>query len=326
MSKLSDNISHGKPSAGLNPLIASQSSDTTNIQSSTEEAKERLKNLAEKWKGINDVKGFLKDIWWALGIQNNGKQQKGGNSSQYAAFRLSDGSTIVITVRTSAHNANANNYNQIGHINGDSNLSIVLQRRWRKNNFVPSDSVVLDEYVYVNSKIANVESPLSQIANALIGYLTNGKYVDTTGAAIVHHSPSNKVALKESEIRDMVRESVEKILLTEKYYNPAIEPMVDRKIGDYDVLDGAEEEQIICDLPQKGWVEDIVMYSAMPKGKTYALYRRCDNGKYFFVEIMSVPEDKKYLHAKVVSPKSVPQIIWNDAKVVVRHNQILRGI
>lgn len=326
MNRLSDNISHGKPSAGLNPLMASQSSDTTNIQNSTEEAKERLRTLVEKWKGVNDVKGFLKDIWWALGIQGKGRQQKGGNPSQYVAFRLNDGSTIVITARASAHNANADNYNQMGHINGDFNLSIVLQRRWHKNTFVPSDSVVLDEYVYVNSKIANVESPLSQIANALIGYLTNGKYVDTTGAAFVHHSPSNKATLKKSDIKNMIKESIDKKLLTEKYYNPATEPMVDRKIGEYDVLDGSEDEQIICDLPQKGWVEDIIMYSAMPKGKTYALYRRCDNGKYFFVEIMSVPEDKKYLHAKVIPPKSIPSIIWNDAKDVVRYNQILQGI
>ncbi len=326
MNKLSDNISHGKPSAGLNPLKASQLSDAANIQTSTEEAKERLKTLAERWKGINDVKGFLKDIWWALGIQGNGRQQKGGNPSQYVAFRLNDGSTIVITVRASAHNADADNYNHIGHINGDSNLSLVLQRRWHKNSFIPSDSVVLDEYVYVNSRISNVESPLSQIANALIGYLTNGKYVDTTGAAFVHHSPSNKVALKESDIKGIVKECVKKILLTEKYYNPATEPMVDYKLGDYDVLYGVEEKQIICDLPQKGWVEDIVMYSAMPKGKTYALYRRCDNGKYFFVEIMVLPKDKKYLHAKVISPKSVPSIIWNDARGVVRRNQILRDI
>ena len=129
------------------------------------------------------------------------------------------------------------------------------------------------------------------------------------------------IRITESEIRGIVRESVGKILLTEKYYNPAIEPMVDYKIGDYDVLYGAEEEQIICDLPQKGWVEDIIMYSAMAKGgKTYALYRRCDNGKYFFVEIMDLPEDKKHLHAKVISRKSVPQIIWNDAKDVVRYS------
>lgn len=136
----------------------------------------------------------------------------------------------------------------------------------------------------------------------------------------------NLISVTKSDFKNMVLESVGKILLTEKYYNPAIEPMIDYKIGNYDVLYGAEEEQIICDLPQKGWVEDIIMYSAMPKGKTYALYRRCDNGKYFFVEIMSVPEDKKYLHAKVISRKSVPQIIWNDAKDVVCHNQILRGI
>lgn len=126
------------------------------------------------------------------------------------------------------------------------------------------------------------------------------------------------VTITESEIRDMVKECAGKILLTEKYYNPAVEPMVDRKLGDYEVLFGSYDERIICDIRHKGWVRDIMMYSAMAKGgKTYALYRRCDNGKYFFAEIMDLPEDKEHLHAKVISPKSVPRIIWNDVKRIL---------
>lgn len=128
----------------------------------------------------------------------------------------------------------------------------------------------------------------------------------------------NLISVTKSDFKNMVLESVGKILLTEKYYNPAIEPMVDRKLGDYDVLYGAYDERIICDIRQKGWVRDIIMYSTMAKGgKTYALYRRCDNGKYFFAEIMDLPEDKEHLHAKIISPKSIPQIIWIDAKRVI---------
>ena len=47
----------------------------------------------------------------------------------------------------------------------------------------------LEEYVYVDSRIALVDNPLSQIAISLVNYLTYGNYVDTTGVAIPHKSP-----------------------------------------------------------------------------------------------------------------------------------------
>ena len=127
----------------------------------------------------------------------------------------------------------------------------------------------------------------------------------------------------ESVFRRVLREQFQKLhhryILNEKFYNPSEEPIVDGKIGEYDVLDGAEWEQIICDLPQKGWVEDIRMYSAMGHGgKTYCLYRRMDNGKYFFAEVFDDKKDKKYLHAKALSKKNVPTIIWRDAVSLIR--------
>lgn len=127
------------------------------------------------------------------------------------------------------------------------------------------------------------------------------------------------MVLKESQQRKIVREVV-KSVLNEKLYNSSVEPMIDRRIGDYDVLDGSWTEQILCDIPQKGWIQDICMYSAMNTGgKTYALYRRCDNGKYFFTEKVRHPDDE-YIHTNIVSYKSVPSIIWNDAKALIRNN------
>jgi hypothetical protein len=71
--------------------------------------------------------------------------------------------------------------------------------------------------------------------------------------------------------------------LNEKFYNPKKESMIDGKLGDYDVLDGALYRKIVEDLKDKGWVEDVRMYANPKKGgKTYALYRRCDNHKYFW--------------------------------------------
>lgn len=219
MSKKSNNISHGKPSAGLNPLNASQPSDSAKIRTDVEETKSRLIALAEKWKGVNSVYGFLTDLWQALGIAVlDTKQQKGGNPSRYAAFDIGNG--LIVTIRASAHNANAGNYVKDGNVHGDSNLSIVLQKRNRRNTFSPNDAVKLEEYVYVDSRIASVENPLSQIALSLVNYLTYGNYVDTTGVAIPHKSPitgykSNKNMKKtitESQLRQIVKESIKKVL------------------------------------------------------------------------------------------------------------------
>lgn len=219
MNKKSDNISHGKPSAGLNPLNASQPSDSANIRTDVEETKSRLIALAEKWKGVNSVYGFLTDLWQALGIAVlDATQKKGGNPSRYAAFDIGNG--LIVTIRASAHNADAGNYVKDGNVHGDSNLSIVLQKRNRRNAFRQNDAVKLEEYVYVDSRIASVENPLSQIALSLVNYLTYGNYVDTTGVAIPHKSPitgykSNKNMKKtitESQLRQIVKESIKKVL------------------------------------------------------------------------------------------------------------------
>lgn len=219
MNKKSDNISHGKPSAGLNPLNASQPSDSAKIRTDVEETKSRLIALAEKWKGVNSVYGFLTDLWQALGIAVlDATQQKGGNPSRYAAFEIGNG--LIVTIRASAHNADAGNYVKDGNVHGDSNLSIVLQKRNRRNTFRQNDAVKLEKYVYVDSRIASVENPLSQIAISLVNYLTYGNYVDTTGVAIPHKSPitgykSNKNMKKtstESQMRQIVKESIRKVL------------------------------------------------------------------------------------------------------------------
>ena len=191
MGNKSDNISHGKPSAGLNPLKASQSSDFAKVRTDIEETKFRLKELANKWMGINSVRGFLTDLWDALGMTvPSTAQQKGGNPSRYAVYNI--GIETIVTIRASAHNADALNYVKDGNINGDSNLSIVLQKRNRKNTFKATDDVDLEEYVYVDSRIASVKNPLSQIAESLVDYLTTGNYVDTTGVAIPHRSPGTE--------------------------------------------------------------------------------------------------------------------------------------
>ena len=60
MNKKSDNISHGKPSAGLNPLKASQPSDTAKIRTDVEETKSRLTALTENGRELIVCMDFLR--------------------------------------------------------------------------------------------------------------------------------------------------------------------------------------------------------------------------------------------------------------------------
>jgi hypothetical protein len=209
---------------------ASSPFDSAKVVRNTETAKRNLEKLAEKYKGINNVEGFLNDLWLALGLHNQGGNKKGGKPSRYALYQLQDGTKLSISIRASAHNANANKYVEHPPV-PDINLSIVLQKKMRKNQFKNNPSVNIGEYVYVNQKIRNVESPLSQIANSLIGFLNNGEYNDTTGVAIVHgnlqtpqevvnnqtlncnrNMNKKQIRLTESDLKQIVKESVNKIL------------------------------------------------------------------------------------------------------------------
>lgn len=188
--KLSD-ISHGKPVRRNTPLKASQSPNGTKLRTNIEKTKENLRQLAKMAEGYNQVEGFLFMLWDALGVLQTGNgQQRGGNPSRYTAFQLNDGSIRTITIRASAHNTKAKTYTA-DKVIGDMNLSIVLQTRRKKNTFEPNEDIVLEEYVYVNDRIANVENPLSQIALGLVGYLETGTYKDTTNVAFIHYSPFN---------------------------------------------------------------------------------------------------------------------------------------
>lgn len=245
MNKKSNNIPHGNPSSRPNPLKTFQPSNSAKIRTDVEETIARLNALAKKWEGVNSVRGFLKDLWAALGIAAyDPSQQKGGNPSRYAAFDIGNG--LIVTIRASGHNADASNYVRDGNVHGDSNLSIVLQKNRYRNTFSPNDTVKLEEYVYVDSRIASVENPLSRIALSLAKYLTCGNYTDGTGVAILHKSPiteykSNKNMKKtitESQLRQIIKESIKKVLNEDVANN-----MVKRPEIRYDYNDVYERAQ-----------------------------------------------------------------------------------
>ena len=160
----------------------------------------------------------------------------------------------------------------------------------------------------------------SVIAESTLRRLINESIDDMCTKKMLSESfiDGDYITIDEDDIIDLVHSVIKKQRLNEKFYNPRRERMVDYILGEYEVLDGAEWKQILCDLPQKGWVEDIRMYSAIGSGgKTYCLYRRKDNGKYFFVEVVDGGVDE-HLHVMAVKKSNIPPIIWNDAISLIR--------
>ena len=247
-----ENKKIGRLSLGKSPrrnqsTTALQSSDGAKVQQNIDICKENLKNLANKWKNVNDVRGFLTDLWSALKMSGDGKGTMGNNPSKYSYFKLPDGTDAIISIRGSAHNADCANYLDKP---GSFNLGIVLQRRNKPNTFKAHPDVKAEEYVYTNQRIKSIESPLSQIAYSLIKFLDGEGYTDTTGVAIKHQSPQSEepqkleenkqyrnttttmkkkqtIKLNESQLRQVIKESVKNILKENMYSEAEQEQLYD---------------------------------------------------------------------------------------------------
>lgn len=163
------------------PLVtrASQENDAAKIMKIILITKEKLKNLAEQYKSVNEVKGFITDLKIALGMNPK-------NASGYSIFVIDD-NQMRVSIRVSNHHANASMY--LEHEPNDFNLSLMVSKRYRKNTFHADHDVELTEYVYMGRQLETLDSPFSQIALSLAQFLDTGEYVDTTGVAKVNVSP-----------------------------------------------------------------------------------------------------------------------------------------
>ncbi len=180
-----------------------------------------MQELAHRYIGIIDAKGFLDDLRIALGIPNVKRVSKYGE----IVVPKDDGSILKASLRITNHQANAGQHIK-NNANYDYNLSIVVRCRARKNTFIPHNDVKLDEYVYYGKNISKVENPLTQIINSIIGFLQTGVYKDTTGVALKNTSPTNenkeykknkdmknnRIKITENELKQIVAESVKKVL------------------------------------------------------------------------------------------------------------------
>lgn len=109
---------------GSRPRIPSQTIGNTKVQINSDSAIQKLKNLATKYRNINDPRGFLTDLRIALGIpESNGVSKYG-----VVTIPKDDGTELTISLRITNHQANANTY--IEHnANYEYNLSIVIKKK-----------------------------------------------------------------------------------------------------------------------------------------------------------------------------------------------------
>lgn len=116
-----------------------------------------------------------------------------------------------------------------------------------------------------------------------------------------------QIRLTETELKGIIVESLKQVLTT-----------IPRKIGNWDCVPSNGYE--FYDIPSKGKCVGIAMYvDSTTNDKsppTYCLFRRGNNGKYFYATIVDAPEkgskETKFLTVPV---SDVPQEIYKD-----RHN------
>ena len=173
--------------AGLNHL-SSQTADVAKLGQKTEFAKNGLKKVLTKYKGVKKPKGFLTDLSIELGLDLDNR------GSHYGDFVDANGN--VFSIRVANHNADASNYKEHGNpeIN---NIGIVIKSRRKKNTFKPDKDVKAQEYVYLKEDIAKADGDvLSQIAESLAELFETGEYTDKTGLAKVNVSPEIQTITK----------------------------------------------------------------------------------------------------------------------------------
>ena len=274
---------------GSRPHIPSQTIGNTKVQINSESAIQELKNLANKYRNINDPRGFLTDLRNALGIPYS----KGASKYGVITIPKEDGTELVVSLRITNHQANADTY--IEHnANYEYNLSIVIKKKRRKNTFIPNDNVVLDEFVYYGNNLQKVESPLSKIAEGLIEYLTTGKYEDKTGVALPNVSPQpnannqeklncnrnmkkNTVKLTESQLHRVIKESVKKVLKEGSITSNAGTTLINCEREARSVLNGIKNEftkvySLVQDTDENGFHDAISAFRDLMNKFTYHEY------------------------------------------------------
>lgn len=102
----------------------------------------------------------------------------------------------------------------------------------------------------------------------------------------------NTISIMESDIRNMVRESVIRIISEAMINGHTF--AVEKQLGKWKCIDGIYADYDFSEFGKKDYCQDVRMYmdTTAPKDvpATYCLFRRIDNGKYFYAKIVMAPE------------------------------------
>ena len=205
--------------------ILSTTGNGAKLQYPVESAKSELDKLASEFQGVRTTKSFIAGISQALGSPEVLRRQ-----SFY--YELARGENVVLTLRLSNHNANAEN-----HDGKTPEISIVIKSRRQPNRFHGSESTDVTEYVYFKEDISTSPADvLSQIARDLIGLLETGEYRDTSGVAVVNRSGKQENPGKDGR-QKAVKEAKERL----EQYEEAMKKELAEKEAKYAEMDKTVE-------------------------------------------------------------------------------------
>ena len=119
----------------------------------------------------------------------------------------------------------------------------------------------------------------------------------------------------------MVKNSIKRVVF-ESTKNGRTVP-VKKKLGKWICIDGQWWDGTPCGLEHKGLVQDVRMYDKQTNDDTFetiALFRRCDNKKFFYAQIVPI-ENSKETKWKPLPLSRVPEIIKNDIRTIDTHGR-----
>ena len=117
----------------------------------------------------------------------------------------------------------------------------------------------------------------------------------------------NIIHLTSSDLKRIIKESVKRIIQEQESHTSKV-------VGEYNVIEGGWWDGLPYGLESKGAVQDIRMYDKRTNDdmvETIALFRRCDNLKYFYARIIPIKgtNKTKWEQIKLIE---VPDIIKKD--------------
>lgn len=132
---------------------------------------------------------------------------------------------------------------------------------------------------------------------------------------IAHEKHCSKAIITETDVVDMVRESVYR-LIHEATINAHTYP-TEKQVGNWKCIDGIYWEQEVKGCPEKGLCYDVRMYDntnlSNGEWETYALWQRVDNGRYFYASIVTSPnKESNQTEWKTTPLTKVPSEILKD--------------